>query len=101
MPKQQLSPQQQAIVANDQEAMLSSILVRAICGGRGVTTFHRWRHDPDPDRRFPEPDMYLGSVPYWRRKTVVGWLDRQAARRDARRQAVLANARKAQAARGA
>src|SRR5262249_33937348 len=67
-------------VALDPEAMMDSALVRAFFGGKSETTFHRWRHHPDPERRFPPADMVLGTIPYWKRATVLAFRDRQSER---------------------
>ncbi len=78
-------------VKADPKALMDSLAVRTFCGDKGVSTFHRWRNDPDPDRRFPAPDYYIGPTAYWRRETVLGWLERQADQRTARLQVIKAN----------
>jgi hypothetical protein len=88
-----------AFVAADPDAMMDSLLVRAFFGGKGKTTFNRWRTHPDPERRFPEPDMYIGNAPYWTRRTVIAHRDRQAKFRDVRGLAAQASAARAQQAR--
>jgi hypothetical protein len=90
-----------SLIAQDPEAMMDSPMIRAFFGGKGVTTFHRWCHDPDPAKRFPEADLYLGNVPYWKRRTVLEWRDRQAAMKGVRQQAAKAVSVKGMAARAA
>jgi predicted DNA-binding transcriptional regulator AlpA len=98
-----LSAHQQHVISTvvaDPKALMDSTAARAMCGGKGITTFWRWRNDPDETKRFPEPDVVLGSTVYWRRETVTDWLQRQADQLVARRAALKAGAAKAQAARG-
>jgi hypothetical protein len=37
-------------------------------------TVERWRR-ADPEKRFIDPDDYLGSIPVWRLERVTAWLD--------------------------
>jgi hypothetical protein len=94
-----MSPRKQqqllSTVALDPDGLMDATLIRQFFAGKGKTTFHRWRTDLDPERRFPEPDLYIGSAPYWKRETVVRWRDEQAKHRDIRRQAVRDRAQRA------
>src|SRR5215470_14701202 len=72
---------QQLILASsseDPEQLMDTPLLCIFFAGRSAMTIHRWRNHPDPERRFPPPDMYIGTVPFWKRRTVIGYRDRVA-----------------------
>jgi hypothetical protein len=79
--RKQTRREQQLILAassTDPEALMDTRLICLFFGGRSAMTLSRWRHHPDPERRFPAPDMHVGVTPYWYRKTVIAYRDRVA-----------------------
>jgi hypothetical protein len=60
----------------DPESLMDMPLVAMFFGGKSLVTVSRWRSHHDVDRRFPPPDLYIGSVPYWKRGTVIAYRDR-------------------------
>jgi hypothetical protein len=69
-----------AAAALDPEALVDGAIIRAHFGGRSKMWLHRLRHHPDPARRFPEPDVWLGPIPHWKRGTMTGYVEAQAKR---------------------
>jgi hypothetical protein len=51
----------------------------SVCGffQRSKMSLARWRKHSDPERRFPEADLYIGIIPYWRRGTILGFVEAQ------------------------
>jgi hypothetical protein len=83
MSARKLSPHKQQMLTSvtlDPEALMESGLICAHFGGKSKMTFSRWRKHPDPARRFPPPDLFIGPIPYWRRRTVLGFVDAQGRR---------------------
>jgi hypothetical protein len=62
----------------DPESCMDMPLLGAFFGGKSLPTISRWRKHPDPDKRLPAPDLFVGSVPYWFRKTIIAYRDRLA-----------------------
>jgi len=60
----------------DAESLMDMPLIAMFFGGKSLATIARWRKNPDPERRFPEPDLHMGICPYWKRGTVIAYRDR-------------------------
>jgi hypothetical protein len=60
----------------DPESLMDMPLIAMFFGGKSLMTVSRWRNHPDVSRRFPPPDLYIGSIPYWKRGTVIAHRDR-------------------------
>jgi hypothetical protein len=75
----------------------------AKCAGVSERTRDRLMDDPDPDRRFPQPDYEVNGRRFWLLRTVNAWRKRQAEltreRAEQRRAAQRAQAGVARAAR--
>jgi hypothetical protein len=76
-------PKQQ-FVQHDPDGLLNSRLVRQFFAGVSKVTISRWRRDPK--RHFPEPDLYIGPVPYWKRRTLLNYVEAEAERQRFRTQ---------------
>jgi hypothetical protein len=62
----------------DDESLMDMPLLCMFFGGKSLPTISRWRKDPDPNKRLPPPDLHIGAVPYWKRKTIIAYRDRLA-----------------------
>jgi hypothetical protein len=65
--------------ATSDETLVDAKQVRGpILGGRSDMWLHRKLKDPNPETKFPDPDVVLSGRRYWRRGTVRAWIDAQA-----------------------
>jgi hypothetical protein len=62
----------------DPESLMDMPLLAVFFGGKSLPTISRWRKDPDPNKRLPPPDLFMGAVPYWKRRTIIAYRDRLA-----------------------
>jgi hypothetical protein len=63
-------PAQLPLDANDETLVDAEQLRGAILGGRSDMWVHRHLKDPNPETKFPDPDMVLSGRRYWRLGTV-------------------------------
>jgi hypothetical protein len=67
--------------AADDETLVNAPQLRGpILGGRSDMWLHRHLNDPNPETKFPDPDMVLSGRRYWRLGTVRAWISAQAGR---------------------
>ena len=50
-----------------------------VLGNRSDMWLWRRQNDPDPEKKFPDPDVVIAGRRYWYFGTVRGWLAKQAA----------------------
>lgn len=62
---------------DDGEALANSTQVRAMLGGVSDMFLHRHSKDPNPETRFPAPDVVISNRRYWYLRTIRGWRDAQ------------------------
>jgi predicted DNA-binding transcriptional regulator AlpA len=58
-----------------ENAVISSVRLRTICGGVSDMTVWRWLHDPELD--FPQP-IYIRRRRYWHEAEILAWIAAQA-----------------------
>ena len=80
-PKRERRDHQMRMAAQvfDPESLMDMPLLCMFFGGKSLPTISRWRKDPNPVKRLPPPDLFIGNTPYWYRRTIVGYRDRLAA----------------------
>jgi hypothetical protein len=77
--KSKIRRKQQLLLASsseDPEQLMDTPLLQIFFAGKSAMTIHRWRNHSDPERRFPPPDMHIGAIPYWFRRTIIAYRDR-------------------------
>jgi hypothetical protein len=71
-----------APAADDPDRLLDINFIKADLGGVSTMTLWRLDHHPDPEIRFPEPDLVLGSKKkLWRNGRYREWKQRLLAKR--------------------
>jgi len=70
-----------SVIVPSPDDLLDSKATQVAAGGRGAMTLHRWQKDPDI--AFPPPDLTIGGKNFWRRRTIVAWVDWMQARQSA------------------
>lgn len=65
---------------DDGDTMANSAQVKAMLGGVSDMFIHRHSRDPDPTRRFPQPDAIIANRRYWFRGTIRTWIRAQGGR---------------------
>jgi hypothetical protein len=66
--------------AINDETLLDAKQVRGpVLGNRSDMWLWRRQNDPDPEKKFPDPDAVIANRRYWRLGTVRAWLAKQAA----------------------
>jgi len=64
--------------ADDETLVDAKQVLGPILGGRSDMWLHRKLKDPNPEKKFPNPDVVLSGRRYWRRGTIRAWIDAQA-----------------------
>jgi hypothetical protein len=62
-----------------------------VLGNRSDMWLWRRQNDPDPEKKFPDPDMVIAGRRYWYFGTIRTWLANQAASGKTRRPAATAS----------
>jgi hypothetical protein len=65
------------LAQGDPDGFLDTKQVCKFFGDMTSMSLHRWRHHPTPERRFPPPDMSIGSRNFWRRSAVLQYAKAQ------------------------
>src|SRR5712691_5810583 len=67
-----------APAVHEDETLQSAGQVRGLLGDVSDMWIHRKLQDPDPERRFPQPDAVIANRRYWRLGTIRAWIAAQA-----------------------
>jgi hypothetical protein len=70
-----------SVIDGDKNMLVDATQVRGpILGGRSDMWLHRRLKDPNPDTKFPDPDVVIANRRYWYLGTIRRWIAAQAAR---------------------
>ncbi len=88
-------------VINDGTLLDAKQVRGPVLGNRSDMWLWRRQNDPDPEKKFPDPDVVIAGRRYWYFGTIRAWLAKQAANEEPASGAIRASSSVSKAAWGA